>query len=103
MSPSSMSPAERARKGVGLVLQQMQPAGKATAMAAAMGMSDAAVSRIKNERLEEVVLFLAHAGIKLVPCEFVCVNAESYQAMTHIASKAMANPGIARQLIWEPD
>jgi hypothetical protein len=46
---------------------------KQKTVAAAMGVSEPTVTRIKDERLEEVLLLLAHLGIKCVPQEYRCV------------------------------
>ena len=100
MTASSCSPAERARKGVSLALQALQEPGKAGALATVMGLSDATVSRIKNERLEEVALLCAHLGIKWVPADHTCVARETYEFLTRSHQRVMqSNP----ELIWEAD
>ena len=99
--PASLStPAERARKGVALALQQLQEPGKAGAIAAVMGLSDATVSRLKNEKLEEVALLCAHLGIKWVPADHTCVARETYEFLTKTHQRVM---NIAPQLVWESD
>lgn len=82
MDASSRAPAETARKGVQLAFQRLQEPGKAGAVAAAMGLSDSTVSRIKTERMEEVIGFLAHLGLKVVPAEFKCVDAIAEKPVT---------------------
>ena len=96
----SPMPPERARKTVQLVLQRLQEPGTGVAVAAAMGVSESTVSRIKTERLEEVALFLAHLGLKVVPAEFKCVDASAYAFLTSTHEKVMRR---APQLIWEAD
>lgn len=64
---------ERSRKAVGGVLQAMQTPGKGVAIASAMGVSEATVSRLKNEQMEGVVAFLYHAGFKVVPQDYRCI------------------------------
>ena len=81
----------------------MQEAGRGVAIATAMGVSEATVSRIKNEQLEHFALFLAHAGMKIVLSDRVCVDPETYRALTHIATKAMANKIMADQLVWDDE
>lgn len=98
MSTSSKSPAESARNGVQLVLQRMQDAGKAGQVAVAMGISEATVSRIKNERVEEVLLMLAHLGIKAVPADYKCVSRETYEFLTVTHQRVMSR---APELIWD--
>ena len=98
MTSVSSLPAETARKGVQLALQHLQEAGKAGAVAVAMGVSDSTVSRIKTERLEECVLLLAHLGLKVVPTDFRCVNPEAYAFLTSTHARVMRE---APQLIWD--
>lgn len=100
MSAVSNAPPETARKGVQLALQRLQEGGKAGAVATAMGVSDSTVSRIKTERLEEVVLLLAHLGLKIVPADFKCVNPDAYAFLTRTHERVMRE---APQLIWETD
>lgn len=98
MSTVLPTPAEKARKGVALVLQNLQTGEKAGSIAAAMGVSDATLSRIKNERLEEVALFCAHLGVKWVPADFRCVDPEAYAFLTSTHERVMRK---APELIWE--
>lgn len=83
-----------------LVLQHLQEPGTAVSVAAAMGVSEATVSRIKNERMEECLRLLAHLGLKVVPQEFKCVNPDAYAFLTSTHEKVMR---VAPQLIWEAD
>lgn len=100
MATASATPAETARKAVQLALHALQVPGKAGAVAAAMGVSDSTVSRIKTERLEEVVTFLAHLGIKCVPSDFRCVNHAAYEFLTRTHQRVMERHP---ELIWEQD
>lgn len=100
MTQASFSPTETARKGVQLALQALQESGKAGAVAAAMGVSDSTISRIKTERLEEVALMLAHLGLKVVPANFKCVNPEAYAFLTTTHERVMRK---SPELIWEND
>lgn len=83
-----------------LALQQLQEPGKAGAVAAAMGVSDSTVSRIKTERLEECLTFLAHLGLKVVPAEFKCVEPSAYAFLTATHTRLMQS---APHLIWEQE
>jgi hypothetical protein len=98
MAAVSVPPAETARKGVQLALQRLQESGKAGAVAVAMGLSDSTVSRIKTERLEEVLLLIAHLGLKVVPADFRCVNPEAYAFLTSTHERVMRE---APHLIWD--
>jgi hypothetical protein len=100
MAAVSAVPAERARKTVQLVFQRMQDPGTGVAVAAAMGVSEATISRIKNERVEEVALLLACLGLKVVPTEFKCVEPTAYAFLTATHEKVMRS---APHLIWEVD
>lgn len=100
MDSSSRSPSETARKGVQLALQRLQEPGKAGAVAAAMGVSDSTVSRIKTERMEEVIGFLAFLGLKVVPAEFKCVDPAAYAFLTSTHQRVMQR---APELIWDQD
>jgi hypothetical protein len=100
MTPVSRTPAETTRKGVQLALQALQEPGKAGALAVAMGVSDSTVSRIKTERLEEAVLFLAHLGLKVVPADFRCVDPAAYAFLTSTHQRVMQR---APELIWDQE
>lgn len=100
MSSLSPSPTERARKGVQLALRALQEPGTAAALAIAMGMSDSTISRIKTERLEEVLLMLGHLGLKVVPASYRCVSSETYHFLTSTHARVMAT---APHLIWDTE
>lgn len=100
MAASSLTPPERARKGVQLVLQRLQEPGKAGAVAVSMGVSDSTVSRIKTERLDEVILLLAHLGLKVVPSDWKCVERSAYEFLTASCQRVMQR---APDLLWEQE
>lgn len=100
MPQVSIGPGERACKTVNLVLQRLQEPGTAAAAAVAMGVSESTVSRIKNERLQEVAQLLSCLGLKVVPNEFKCVDPEAYAFLTKTHEKIMR---VAPQMIWEVD
>ena len=101
MPSLSMSPAERARKISAVVLQRTQRDATQVALATAMGCSESTVSRmLAPDHLDKLALLLAHAGLKVVPVERICVDPQMYEAMTRIASKAMSNADMAQQLVW---
>lgn len=94
------TPAEIARKGVQRALQSLQEPGKASAVAASMGVSDSTISRLKTERMEEVILLLAHLGLKVVPTEFKCVDRAAYEFLTTTHTRLMSK---VPELIWESE
>lgn len=100
MTEASSPPPATARKGVQLALQRLQEPGKAGAVAVAMGVSDSTISRIKTERMEEVVALLAHLGLKVVPAEFKCVDRAAFDFLTKTHERVMQR---APALIWEQD
>lgn len=100
MTEVSKTPAETARKGVQRALQALQEPGKAGAVAALMGVSDSTVSRIKTERLEEVINLLAFLGLKVVCSESKCVDRSAYEFLTKTHERVMAK---APHLIWDQD
>jgi len=100
MAALCVSPAERARKMTSTILQRVQRDATQAAIAVAMGISAATISRFISDHLEKMTLILAHAGLKIVPIERVCVDPQMYEAMTRIASKAMADTETAQRLVW---
>jgi transcriptional regulator with XRE-family HTH domain len=100
MTSASLTPAERARKALQSIFHRLQEAGTGSQVASAMGVSESTVSRIKNERLEEVLLFLGHLGYKVVPTEFKCVNPSTYEFLVESHRRVIEKaPG----LIWEQE
>jgi hypothetical protein len=98
MAPVSATPAERARKGAQLALQRLQEPGTAAHVAVSMGISESTISRVKNERLEETLLMLAHLGLKVVPSDFKCVSRETYEFLTATHQRVMQ---VAPELVWD--
>lgn len=100
MAPVSATPAERARKGVQLALQRLQEPGTAAHVAVSMGVSESTISRIKNERLDEALLMLAHLGLKCVPSDFKCVDRATYDFLTATHQRVLQR---APELIWDAE
>lgn len=104
MQSVSMPPAERARKMQSLILQRTQRDATQVALATAMGVSESTVSRmLAPDHLDKLALMLARAGLKIVPLERVCVDRQMFDAMSCIASKAMADSSVAQRLTWEDE
>lgn len=93
------TPVERTQLAQSMVLQRLAAATQA-ATATAMGVSESTINRIKTERLEEVLLMMAHLGLKVVPAEFKCVDPESYAFLTRTHERIMR---VQPQLIWDVD
>ncbi len=100
MSTASPTPPERARKAEQRVLQVLQERERAVSLATAMGTSESTISRIKNERLAEVLLFLARLGFKVVPADHKCVDPEAHAFLTRTHERVLAK---APNLIWGED
>lgn len=90
---------ESARKMHSLVLRRMHEPGMQTVLAELLNVAESTVSRMKSDQLGPMCELFAHLGLKLVNQDDVCVDAKSFECATHFASRAMANPAIARQLI----
>lgn len=88
--------AERARKARRAVLAALQEPGSQVAIAAALGTSESTISRLKNERLGEVLAFLYAAGFKVVRQGVVSITPESFESLRQIAAKSLADPARAR-------
>lgn len=72
-SSASSDPAERARKSASILLQRLAPVGTQTAIAAAMGVSDSKISRLKEE-IAPLMEIAARCGLKLVDAEKICLK-----------------------------
>lgn len=82
MGTLSNSPLERSRKTVQVVLQALASDASAASVAAAMGVSESTISRLKNDHLESFALLLAHLGLKVVPVGVQCYEPQ-YIALVH--------------------
>jgi hypothetical protein len=72
MAPASVAPDERARKMTSAILQRLSPPGTQAAMATALGVSEATISR-RKEDIEQNCQLLAHLGLKVVDEGRTCV------------------------------
>lgn len=100
MSAVSILPPERTRKAVQTVLLRLQEAGTASVVAAAMGVSETTVSRIKNDQLEDAVLLLAHLGFKVVASDQKCVHPAAYEFLVESHRRVVER---APELIWDEE
>lgn len=103
MPSSSVSPPERARKSAVLVARALAEPGRAAALAIALGTSESTVSRIRNERLDEVLMFLAHLGLKVVPGDYQCVDQKTFAAFQVLWEKAMRQTSAAKLIFEDAD
>lgn len=89
MAELSLTPAEKARKAYASVLQSMQEVGTQRNVSQVLGVSEATVSRIKTEKLEDAVTLLYHLGFKVVSSEMKCYPADYVQALHTMARLQM--------------
>ena len=76
-------------------------------LAQAICKDDTTACRVRSEEakvtISDAVRLMHAAGLKPVPFGKVCVDRATYDALSAIATKAMANPDIARQLVWDDE
>lgn len=80
-----MSPAERARKNESAMLQALATMGQ-NELARAMGVNESTVSRLKDGRIAEMSIALAHLGLKVVPNGMQCFQPEYVEALQTLAA-----------------
>lgn len=83
------------------MLSALQGPGSQVAIAAAMGVSEATVSRIKNERLAECLAFLYAAGFKVVQGESVTVDPARLELVLTAAHETLSGVDSLRQFVLE--
>ena len=98
MPQLSGTPIERARKAYSRVLQAMQEAGTARNLAPVLGVSEATISRIKNEKLEDAITLLYHLGFKVIEHDRECVPRDYLTALQTLARIQAQQPA---QLNWD--
>ena len=103
MPELSLHPVGRSRKAYGRFLQSLQDPGRQVALAAALGVSESTISRIKNERMEECLALLYCAGFKVVAAEKVCVTPEALAFMRQITVRVLSSDEQSRELFGEDE
>lgn len=88
MAALSLTPEERARKAVSIVLQRLSPDGTQSKLAISLGVSESTISRTK-EHLDAVMRLIAQLGLKVVPAEMRCYSARELDAMFVLAKANM--------------
>ena len=99
MASLSCTPAERSRKAYSMVLQAMQDPGTQRTVAQVLGVSESTVSRIKSEKLEDVITLLCHLGFKVVPQSMRCYPEDYVQALHTMAKLHMQHE--TQSLEWD--
>lgn len=98
MAAVSMSPIERSRKNVQMILQALAAAGQAEA-ARAMGVSESTVSRMKGDTIDQLGALMAHVGLKVVPAGMQCFDPAYVDALKTLAEVGIRQP-TPRTLDW---
>lgn len=88
-----------AQRGYSVALRRLADM-KATKVAEAMGTSDATISTLKNQHLEQCLLLLAHLGLKVVDAKARCLAPDAFTFLTSTHQRVMQQ---APQLVWEED
>lgn len=91
------SPRDRAQKAHSLFLQRIGKV-KAGDIAKLMEMTDGQLSEIKNKKVEDALLLLAHLGLKVVPVEMRCMPLDAFVFLTSMHKRVVEK---APALIWE--
>ena len=79
---------ERARRMHSMALRALDERREAD-IARDMDTSPATLSRIKNERLEDALLLLAHLGLTIVPVDACVVPRERFEAVMLLARERL--------------
>jgi hypothetical protein len=80
----------------------MQGPGTQKAIAHALGTSEATVSRIKTEKLEDALALIYQLGFKVVEADRVCVQREALEFMRQATLRVLATQESASRL-WEDE
>jgi Bacteriophage CII protein len=96
MTEVSADVLQAARKIQSLILQALAAQGQ-TKVAATMGVNPSTITRIKDEKIEQLALFLASLGLKLVTNNSELYDAPYIAALTLLASRGLQAPAIISQ------
>lgn len=100
MNEVSTVVSERARKIESAVLQGLATQGQVSA-AKALGVSESAISRLKDGQIHVVAQLLAFLGLKVVPEQVKCVDPEMAQAMYKLYSAAVERMQDPTELLYK--
>jgi hypothetical protein len=99
MAESCQADPVLARKSLAAILQALASAGQKP-VADALGVSEATVSRMKGEWLENFTALLGALNLKVIPAEHKCYAPEYIDHLHYFAKRGMeqANPA---ELQWD--
>lgn len=100
MESASQTVDERARKNQSAILHGLSRIGQATA-AAAIGVSESTLSRMKEKDIEQMSMLLSACGLKIVPQEFRCAKPQIIEAALVFAKEALEQISRDSTLIWD--
>jgi DNA-binding sugar fermentation-stimulating protein len=84
MAPVSLSPTERARKNVQVILQALAATGQVEA-ARAMAVHESTVSRMKADHMDNFGALLAALALKVVPAGVQCFDPAYVESLRELA------------------
>jgi hypothetical protein len=99
MTTSSEFATERARKMHSTFLRRLHEPGRATAVAAVMGVAESTVSRVKTKQAETFFEVLAHLGFKIVDEDSCVVNRQTLGALLHLTKAAIPDAEAIERLV----
>ena len=91
MNASSDIVSETARKSLTLTLQGLSDPGMQGFIAKALQTSEATISRLKSEHLEQVMQMLALLGLKVVKTSDKTINEERLMAVALLAHHSLSS------------
>lgn len=99
---NTLSPEQRetTRKGLTFLFQQLSSMG-GEQVAEALGVSEATLSRIKNEDLERCLNLISILAGKVVPFIARCYTPETIEPLLQLAKQRMAQLDNVKQLEWD--
>lgn len=97
---SEITPKERMQRSLTLVLQRLAVPGTQAKLAEFANLSESTVSRIKSDRLEDVLTMLAYLDLKVVEASNTCVPREKFALMQDMCQTLMQK---APRLYWQDE
>lgn len=91
---------EIARKNETMILRALADV-KQAAVADAIGVSEATVSRFKDGELERYARLLAAIGLKCVPLSMRCFKQDEIEALLTLAKKQLESVKTTQDLEWD--
>lgn len=88
MNAPSGKAAERARKNLASIFTGLSSVGQVN-VAAALGISESAVSKMKEDELSKAATVIAVCGLKIVPETFKCVEPRTMETLLELAGQRM--------------